>query len=84
MCLMDKESLKTTAEVWGIRSRGWLFLAVQIFGLALVLLGALNILAPGLFLDVYGTSGALSSLPSLSPAVAFVVSGVGALLVWFA
>ena len=41
---MDRERLRTTAEVSAIRGRGWIRTILQLLGIAAVLVGAFNLI----------------------------------------
>lgn len=84
---MDRERLRTTAEVSAIRGRGWLRTLLQLLGIAAVLVGAFNlILADFVVTDAIFTSyrgllaGAFTFQEATFADLALLVAG--AILAW--
>lgn len=88
---MDREPLRITGEIWGIRLRTYLSRVLQLVGLSLIGLGAFNLLlAPLLHVGPVGTTYRVFGVIVFDDVGALVYVGdifviaVGALVTWFA
>jgi len=86
---MDRERVAATAETYKIRSRGLLRTAVQIVGIAAVLIGAYNYLIAPMAVTgpvFIGYRGAVSNfLATPNPIIAdMIIIVAGAIVAWMA